>query len=61
MAKYQCGLCSYIYDEEKEGTPWDQLPEIEREKDRIFVRQIPAILARAGYTVEKLQQEAGSS
>jgi len=27
MAMYQCGLCSYIYDEEKEGVLWADLPE----------------------------------
>lgn len=27
MAKYECTVCGYIYDEEKEGVPWDQLPE----------------------------------
>lgn len=27
MARYECTVCGYIYDEEKEATPWDQLPE----------------------------------
>jgi glutamate synthase domain-containing protein 2/rubredoxin len=27
MAKYQCGLCSYIYDEATEGTAWEELPD----------------------------------
>lgn len=27
MAIYECTVCGYIYDEEKEGVPWDQLPE----------------------------------
>jgi rubredoxin/uncharacterized membrane protein len=27
MARYECTVCGYIYDEEKEGTPWDMLPE----------------------------------
>ena len=26
MAVYQCGLCSYIYDEDKEGVTWAGLP-----------------------------------
>lgn len=26
MAKWQCGLCSYIYDENKESLSWDALP-----------------------------------
>lgn len=25
--RYFCNLCEYIYDEEKEGTKWDDLPE----------------------------------
>lgn len=33
---------------------WEQLPEAEKEKDRAMVRAIPAILARAGYAIEKL-------
>ena len=27
MAAYQCGLCSYIYDEEEEGIKWKDLPD----------------------------------
>jgi hypothetical protein len=38
--------------------PWDQLAEEQREKDRLLVRAIPWIVARAGYTVVKLQAEA---
>lgn len=31
-----------------------ELPEVEKEKDRVLVRAIPAILAHAGYTMVKL-------
>lgn len=27
MARYECDVCAYIYDEEKEDTPWDKLPD----------------------------------
>ena len=27
MAKYVCEVCDYVYDEEKEGVPWDELPD----------------------------------
>ena len=27
MAKYVCEVCGYVYDEEAEGTPFDQLPD----------------------------------
>ncbi len=27
MEKYQCEVCGYIYDEEKEGTKWEDLPD----------------------------------
>lgn len=27
MAKYKCGICGYIYDEEKEGVPFSELKE----------------------------------
>jgi hypothetical protein len=32
---------------------WDELPEEEREKDRILIQQIPKILAKAGYAIVK--------
>ena len=27
LEKYQCNLCSHIYDEEKEGVRWEDLPD----------------------------------
>jgi len=33
--------------------PWDELPPDEQEKDRILVKNIPKIIAKAGYTVFK--------
>ena len=27
MAKYVCEVCDYVYDEEKEGVPWAELPD----------------------------------
>lgn len=27
MAKWECEICGYIYDEEKEGTPFEELPD----------------------------------
>ena len=27
MAAYQCGLCSYIYDEDEQGAAWEDLPD----------------------------------
>jgi hypothetical protein len=33
--------------------PWKKLPEEEKEKDRVLVRGIPEILARAGYAIVK--------
>ena len=27
MALYECGVCGYIYDEDKQGKNWDGLPE----------------------------------
>lgn len=38
--------------------PWDELSEQQREKDRVLVREIPRILAHAGYTVVQLQPES---
>jgi hypothetical protein len=37
------------------------LPEAEKEKDRLLVRGIPQILARAGYTVVKIQHSTNGS
>ncbi len=25
--KYTCNICGYVYDEEAEGTKWEDLPE----------------------------------
>ncbi|MBN1483304.1 MAG: ATPase [Chloroflexia bacterium] len=36
--------------------PWKDLPEEEREKDRMLVKAIPRILARAGYAVVQLRE-----
>ncbi len=36
-----------------EIVPWAQLPEIEREKDRDAVRNIPTVLATVGLAVER--------
>lgn len=27
VMKYQCTVCKYIYDEEKEGVKWHELPD----------------------------------
>ncbi len=27
MAKYECGACGYVYDEDVEGTKWEDLPD----------------------------------
>ena len=27
MARYECSVCGYVYDENQEGIPWDALPE----------------------------------
>ncbi|NVM52906.1 MAG: rubredoxin [Candidatus Helarchaeota archaeon] len=27
MARWRCKICGWVYDEEKEGTPFDQLPD----------------------------------
>jgi rubredoxin len=27
MAKYRCTVCGYVYDEESEGKPFDELPD----------------------------------
>ncbi|HNS50566.1 MAG TPA: RyR domain-containing protein [Anaerolineae bacterium] len=34
--------------------PWDRLPDEEKEKDRVLVRGIPPILAKAGYAIERV-------
>ena len=26
MARYECSVCGYVYDEDQEGAPWDALP-----------------------------------
>jgi hypothetical protein len=36
--------------------PWVELSEEDKEKDRVMVRQIPDILAHAGYTIVRLRE-----
>lgn len=36
--------------------PWEKLAEEEKEKDRILIRGIPYILAKAGFAVEKIDR-----
>jgi len=36
--------------------PWEKLSEEDKEKDRVMVRQIPDILAHAGYTIVRLRE-----
>lgn len=43
--------------EERAAMGPGELPEAEKEKDRVLVRAIPAILAHAGYTVVKLHAQ----
>jgi hypothetical protein len=33
--------------------PWDDLPEREREKNLAMIRQIPVLLARIGFQIER--------
>lgn len=39
----------------KDLVDWDKLPETEKEKDRVLVKGIPQILAKAGYMMVKLK------
>ena len=36
--------------------PWDELPEAEKEKDRDAIRGLPAMLARAGFELRRLER-----
>jgi hypothetical protein len=38
----------------KDLVPWDMLSEEDKEKDRVIIRAIPKILARAGYVMIKI-------
>ena len=38
--------------------PWDELPDVQKDKDRDLVREIPTILARAGYGVARTRPPA---
>ena len=40
----------------KDLIPWNELPEEEKEKDRVLVRGIPLILTKAGYIMVKIEQ-----
>ena len=34
--------------------PWDDLPEDEKAKNKIFIRDLPKVLARAGFQIERI-------
>jgi hypothetical protein len=40
---------------------WQELPETEKEKDRDIIRGIPRVLAAAGYTIAKVQEDGGGA
>jgi hypothetical protein len=48
-------LAEKFSTEERKVMGHKDLPEDEKEKDRLFIRRIPHILARVGYTVIKLE------
>jgi rubredoxin len=27
VTRWECAACGFVYDEAKQGTPWDQLPD----------------------------------
>jgi class 3 adenylate cyclase/tetratricopeptide (TPR) repeat protein len=37
--------------------PWEQLNEVEKQKDRDTVRNLPRLIAKAGFTVRKIAEE----
>ena len=37
--------------------PWEEIPEDEREKDRMMVREIPDIVAAAGMTLVRCDDQ----
>ena len=41
MAKYVCGICGFVYDEEKEGKPFSQLEKcpVCQQPASVFVKQ----------------------
>ena len=42
MARFQCGVCGFVYDEEKEGKPFEDLKEygtMQACKEKGLVRQ----------------------
>ncbi len=41
--------------------PWDELPEADKEKNRIATRQLPTFLARVGYKVKRLGAQDGAA
>jgi len=41
----------------KDLIPWNELPEEEKEKDRVLVRGIPLILTKAGYIMVKISEK----
>lgn len=61
MAKYKCMACGYIYDEEKEGIKWEDLPEdwvcpLCKSPKSYFTKQAEQIKEELKEEVKKLAQ-----
>ncbi len=41
--------------------PWDELPDEEKEKNKKYIRELPSLLARAGFQIERSLQNNQSS
>jgi hypothetical protein len=39
--------------------PWEDLPEEERKKNTAFIRQLPSLLARAGFQIDRAEGREG--
>ena len=57
MAVYRCDVCDYLYDEEKEGTAWADLPDdLKRilsniRTKRLCLKKMTSTLSVHGYIV----------
>ena len=69
MSKWICGICGYIYDEEKEGVPFEALPEdwvcpLCGADKRVFRREapqpVPAPVPSSSPALERKELSAGA-
>ena len=55
MRKWRCSVCGYIYDESKEGVPFEELPQTAFDHSTIIAKAHDRLVAKLDYSSIALQ------